>query len=92
MLGSFLDEYRMFINNRTVRIKHSEVINNAEYIRLSNKITEIYHEIAKHLPEDNKDLLDEYESTINLMRAITDDLMYEHGFKDAIRLRIIFSQ
>lgn len=92
MLGSFLDEYKLFINNRTLRIKNSEVMNNAEYIKLSNKNTKIYHEIAKHLPETHKSLLNEYESTINLMRAITDDLMYEHGLRDVIWLIITLSQ
>ena len=92
MLDSFLDEFRMFISNRTIRINSSDVINNAQYINLSNKSNDLYHEIIKYLPYNRKYLLGEYEHTLNSMRAISDDLMYENGLIDGVKLRITFMQ
>ena len=92
MLDSFLDEFRMFINNRTIRINSTDVINNAEYINLSNKSNDLYYEILKVLPNSHKCLLGEYEHALNSMRAISDDYMYENGLIDGIKLRITLIQ
>jgi len=59
---------------------------------LSNESNIIYHEIINLLPDSQKHLLGEYENALNSMRAISDDLMYENGLKDGIRLRITFMQ
>jgi len=82
----------MFISNRTIRINSSAVINNPEYISLSNRSNELYHDLIKHLPDSHKNLLSEYEHTLNSMRAISDDYMYENGLIDGIKLRITLLQ
>lgn len=92
MSQPFLDEYKMFINNRTTRINTDDVIKNAEYIKLSHESIALYHSIFDNLPQDYKDLISDYENTLNLMRSISDDTMYEHGLRDGMKLRIILFQ
>lgn len=83
---SFVDAFRVFINTRTIKLNSEIVMKDSEFIKLSNKSSEIYHEIFSLLPESHKQLIGEYEETLNLMRAISDDIMYEHGIKDGVIL------
>ncbi len=86
MLTPFKTHLSNFMSSRAEEISCKLVSTNNEYIQLLNKSTVLYHSIYDLLPIDARGLLDEYDSNVNLMRALTYDAMYEQGLKDGVKL------
>ncbi|MCR4442584.1 MAG: hypothetical protein QHH10_09990 [Peptococcaceae bacterium] len=87
MLSSLKFHFRNFISSRTEEIGRRIVSSNSEYRELSAKSIALHKSIRSRLPAEARELLEEYESVINLMRALACDAMYEQGLKDGMRLR-----
>ena len=88
MVDSFFEEFQKFIDNRTCKINRDRVLKNFEYIKLINKSTILHKEIISLLPDSHKKQIDEYESTLNLIRAVSDSIMYENGFREGLKFRL----
>ncbi len=80
------------ISRRTIEIGSGLIVGNSEYCELSAKSSALYHRINGQLSVEAQGLLDEYESTLNLMGAISDDVMYKQGLRDGVSLRRLLAQ
>jgi len=90
MLSSLKAHFRNFVSSRTEEIGRRIVSSNSEYRELSAKSIALHKSIRGCLPPDGRELLEEYEGVINLMRALACDEMYEQGLKDGMKLRRLF--
>lgn len=92
MYRDFRKALQNFIEDRVEEIGSKFVIKNKKFQELNRESINLYNQIRDSLPDHLKDLIDDYESITVSLEGIAEDILYERGFIDGIRLnRIIKS-
>jgi hypothetical protein len=81
--------FKKFLNDRVNEIGNNIVIKDKEYQELTEQSIKVYCQIRDTLPGQYKELINEYESINSLKECISEEIIYEHGFGDGIRLNEI---
>lgn len=72
--------------NRTLEISSDILMKNVEYKKLTRQSIRLHEAIKKMLPQESKQLIDEYEQDMCMIRSLAQDIMYQQGLKDGLRL------
>lgn len=92
MFLNFQKSLKKFIEDRVDEIGNKFVIKNKKYKELVESSIEIHYQIRDNLPDHVKELIGEYETINTSMQCISEEIMYEQGFIDGIRLKKIFKK
>jgi hypothetical protein len=84
-----IQNFKNFLNDRVNEIGNNIIIKNKEYQELTERSIKVYCQIRDTLPGQYKELINEYESINSLKECISEEIIYEHGFGDGIRLNEI---
>ena len=87
-----IQNFKKFLNDRVNEIGNNIVIKNKEYQELTEQSIKVHYQIRNTLPGQYKELIDEYESINSLKECISEEIIYEHGFGDGIRLNEIIKK
>ena len=84
--NTFKEAFRNFIDARA--LDYAEIAARCDpwHRELSNKVSQLHKLIRDNLGE-NKDLIGEYESSINLLGGIESEFAYKFGLNDGILLK-----
>jgi len=81
---NFKNAFKSFISDRAFETSYKILISNNKYKKLTKQCITLHNTIKNHLPEESKNLIDDYEKAESLIDGIILELMYEQGFKDGI--------
>ena len=88
-MNGFHEAFDRFIFQQTTMHSHHLPSECEGYHELSNSIITMFHDIKKYLPEEQADLLFEFESNMNLLQSLSEKFMYEQGLRDGMILHRI---
>lgn len=83
---TFTSDFDDFIGRRIEHCHQEGVNDNPEYVKYTNRLSELHREIAKLLGPEKKCLIDEYESTDSSMEYWQLVRTYIAGLRDGIAL------
>jgi hypothetical protein len=91
MSQNFRKSLKKYLEDRVDEVGNKFIIKNKKYKELTRSIIKIHYQIRDNLPDPVKKLIDEYETTSTSMQCISEEIMYEQGFIDGIRLNNIIN-
>jgi uncharacterized protein YbbC (DUF1343 family) len=89
MFQNYKTNLKKFIKDRVNYIDNNIVIKDEKYHELVEQSIKIYYQIRNTLPEQYRELLEEYESINSEMGCISEKIVYKQGFIDGIILNEI---
>lgn len=89
MLLNFRNSLKKFIEDRVDEINNKLVIKNKKYKELADYSINVHLQIRDNLPAHVKKLIDEYETINTSMQCISEEIIYQQGFIDGIKLEKI---
>ncbi|OKP94729.1 hypothetical protein [Paenibacillus sp. P32E] len=85
--------FEQFLSIRMEYTAHSILSNSNEYKQLIVECNQLFNELISFLPQDYKQLLQNYDTSTTLLQGIAETLMYKQGLKDGIHLnKLLFDE
>jgi hypothetical protein len=80
------DMLASMVEDRTENICSSILIKHPKIRAIEDRCGELFHQITFALPQDQKTLMLDYDSLSNEVGIRTQEIMYEQGLRDGMRL------
>lgn len=84
MLTDFKTIPKEFISGRTLVIGEKVLMENEDYLKHLKKCIELHRDIKDHLPDGKKHFIDKLISIEGVKDTLTQDIIYEQGFKEGL--------
>jgi len=89
--GSLKLYFCKFLNERAQEA-FSFVVGMKSYADASNEVSMVWNKLLDVVPDKSKSILYDYENAINYREALAQEEMYKQGFRDSIKISLLFKR